>query len=69
MKIEEARTILGNQISDLSDQEVGAMIERDSAFMDSFLDLILSNHLTKPIRGIKTQTNATTMRHLHQSKQ
>lgn len=39
MTIETARQILGEEIHDLTDQEVQDMIRQDSAFMEELLEI------------------------------
>ncbi len=40
MTLERARVLLGDQITNITDDEVADMISRDIAFVDSLLDLL-----------------------------
>ncbi len=44
MTIQRAREILGDEIENLSDSEVQAMIDRDFIFCDALLDVIMASN-------------------------
>jgi len=64
MTIERARQILGNDIADLSDQEVGQFLKRTSALCSALLDLAIHDIVNfKPApRSVRYEQNSRYLR-------